>query len=78
MTNAIARSTPASAISRTVSSRNGRQFLFPQYIGQVEAGRADVGEQLAALGVDRADPADGVVVLGDLGQPLGRGRRGRG
>jgi len=34
VTNAIARSTPASAISRTVSSMNGREFLFPQYIGR--------------------------------------------
>ena len=54
----------------------GRPVPVPPVDGQRKPagreGRADRGQQVPALLVDRADPADRVIVLGHAGQPLRR------
>ena len=74
--NASARATPSSRISRSVSSRNGRQLRLPRKIGRsipcaCELG-LERGDQLAVLAVDRADAAEELVVVRHLLEPLAR------
>src|SRR5262249_48128311 len=76
VTNAIAWRTPSEAICATLSAKKGGPVRVPRVGGGAGAGRgevlADGGERVAALLVERAPPAERVVVAGHLGEPVPR------
>ena len=75
MNKASTRCALSSTNSCTASFSSGCQLRFPQYTGRSDVAAGQFGtkgfEERPVLRVDRTDPAEPLVVLGDASQPLG-------